>query len=230
MSDTTDDQTKSFKDKQAERLLRLKKLHTLRNEARNHNHQEVVAEDARNKLPNNWETRKKRAEWILNDEKSREEAKTRGEDYDRTKLLHITATDAERIERKRKKKNPDQGFSDFEAATYRQYNRLVKNLPPKDMEKYEEQKEKYGEAFYGGPHHIIHGLHQDRPEAVDNMVKDVESQIAKRNKYSRRRAHNDDADIDYINERNAKFNKKLERYYGEHTAEIKQNLERGTAV
>jgi hypothetical protein len=27
-----------------------------------------------------------------------------------------------------------------------------------------------------------------------------------------------------------KFNKKLERFYGEHTTEIKQNLERGTAV
>lgn len=54
--------------------------------------------------------------------------------------------------------------------------------------------------------------------------------IAKREKYSRRRMHNDDADIDYINERNMKFNKKLERFYGEHTTEIKQNLERGTAV
>jgi pre-mRNA-splicing factor SYF2 len=53
--------------------------------------------------------------------------------------------------------------------------------------------------------------------------------IAKREKYSRRRMHND-ADIDYVNERNMKFNKKLERFYGEHTAEIKQNLERGTAV
>lgn len=54
--------------------------------------------------------------------------------------------------------------------------------------------------------------------------------VAKREKYSRRRTHNDDADIDYINERNMNFNKKLERFYGQHTAEIKQNLERGTAV
>lgn len=98
------------------------------------------------------------------------------------------------------------------------------------MERYEEQKEKFGDAFYAGPHTIVHGLHQDRPEAIDNLVKSVEDQIAKRNKYSRRRMHNDDADIDYINERNAKFNKKLERSYGEHTTEIKQNLERGTAV
>jgi len=56
------------------------------------------------------------------------------------------------------------------------------------------------------------------------------SRISKRAKYSRRRTHDEDADIDFINERNAKFNKKLERFYGTYTADIKQNLERGTAV
>jgi len=54
--------------------------------------------------------------------------------------------------------------------------------------------------------------------------------IAKRAKYSRRRAVDEDADIDYINERNMKFNKKLERFYGKYTTDIKQNLERGTAI
>lgn len=221
---------KSAQEKHNERLQKLKQLHKLRMEARTHNHQAVVAEDAKNKLPNNWESSKKRAEWILNDEKARDEAKQRGEDYDRMKLLNVTALDAEKIERKKKKKNPDQGFSDFESATVRQYQRLVKNLPAKDMDYYHEQKEKYGDAFYAGPHTVIHGLHEDRPAAIDNMVKDLEQQINKRNKYSRKRNRNEDADIDYINEKNAKFNKKLERFYGEHTAEIKQNLERGTAI
>jgi pre-mRNA-splicing factor SYF2 len=54
--------------------------------------------------------------------------------------------------------------------------------------------------------------------------------IEKRGKYSRRRQFFDDADIDYINERNMKFNQKAARYYDKYTAEIKQNLERGTAV
>ena len=54
--------------------------------------------------------------------------------------------------------------------------------------------------------------------------------IEKRKKYSRRRAYDPDSDVDYINERNKKFNEKLERFYGQHTSEIKQNLERGTAV
>uniref|UniRef100_A0A2K6GR45 Pre-mRNA-splicing factor SYF2 n=1 Tax=Propithecus coquereli TaxID=379532 RepID=A0A2K6GR45_PROCO len=124
------------------------------------------------------------------------ECAARGEDYEKVKLLEISAEDAERWERKKKRKNPDLGFSDYAAAQLRQYHRLTKQIKP-DMEAYERQREK---------------------------------QIEKRDKYSRRRPYNDDADIDYINERNAKFNKKAERFYGKYTAEIKQNLERGTAV
>lgn len=168
------------------------------------------------------------------------------------KLLHIDATEAERIARKKKnKKNPDPGFSDYEQAAIRQYNRLVKNIKP-NMDSYEEAKDKLGPAFYGDKNTILHGLHEDKKEAIDKMVEDLEKQlvfhsltlittfvycnsstfsrIAKRDKYSRRRMHNDDADIDYINERNAKFNQKLERFYGEYTRETKLNLERGTAI
>lgn len=154
-------------------------------------------------------------------------------------------------ERKKNKKNPDPGFSDYEQAAIRQYNRLVKNIKP-NMDSYEEAKDKLGPAFYGDKNTILHGLHEDKKEAVDKMVEDLEKQlvfhslipittfiycnsssfsrIAKRDKYSRRRMHNDDADIDYINERNAKFNQKLERFYGEYTRETKLNLERGTAI
>jgi pre-mRNA-splicing factor SYF2 len=39
-----------------------------------------------------------------------------------------------------------------------------------------------------------------------------------------------EADIDYINDANAKFNQKIQRFFGESTSEIKQSLERGTAL
>ncbi|XP_065367672.1 pre-mRNA-splicing factor Syf2 [Calliphora vicina] len=221
---------KSAAEKLAERKERLRSLHKLRQEARTNNHQEVVAEDARKKLPNNWEARKRQADWLIADEKAREEAKAEGKDYDRLKLLEVSAIDAEKIEKKKKKKNPDLGFSTFEAQTARQHSRLVKNMPARDMRQYEKQKEELGEAFYGGPNTVLHGLVKDKPSAINNMVKDLEQQIDRRKKYSRRRIYNDDADVDFINERNSKFNKKLERFYGEHTAEIKQNLERGTAI
>lgn len=221
---------KSAAEKLKERMDRLKNLHNARNEARQQNHKEVIAEDARIKLPTNWETRKRQADWLLADEKARQEANAKGLDYNRVKMLNVSAIEAQNAEKKKRKRNPDVGFSDYEAQTARQYNRLVRQMPPPNMVKYEEAKHKFGEAFYGGAHTILHGLHKDTPKAIDNMVRDLDSQISRRKSFSRRRTHNDDADIDYINEKNARFNKKLERFYGEHTAEIKQNLERGTAI
>lgn len=225
----------NFKDKFAgekhkERLERLKCLHNARNEARQQNHKEVIAEDERKKLPLNWETHKRQADWLVSNEKARQEANAKGLNYDRVKMLNVSAIEAQNIEKKKRRRNPDVGFSDYEAQTARQYNRLVKQMPVCDMIKYEKNKKKIGDAFYGGAHTILQGLHKDTSEAIDNMVKDLENQISKRKSFSRRRTHNDDADIDYINEKNARFNKKLERFYGEHTVEIKQNLERGTAI
>lgn len=146
------------------------------------------------------------------------------------KLMEVSCIDADKIEKKKKKKNPDQGFSSYEAQTARQYERLVKSMPAPDMAKYEKQKAELGEAFYGGPNAILHNVVKDTPDAINKMVKDLEAQIERRKKFSRRRTYDDDADVDFINERNSKFNKKLDRYYSEYTAEIKQNLERGTAL
>uniref|UniRef100_A0ABI8AD12 Pre-mRNA-splicing factor SYF2 n=1 Tax=Felis catus TaxID=9685 RepID=A0ABI8AD12_FELCA len=200
-----------------------------KNEARKLNHQEVVEEDKRLKLPANWEAKKARLEWELQEEEKKKECAARGEDYEKVKLLEISAEDAERWERKKKRKNPDLGFSDYAAAQLRQYHRLTKQIKP-DMETYERLREKHGEEFYPTSNSLLHGTHVPSTEEIDRMVIDLEKQIEKRDKYSRRRPYNDDADIDYINERNAKFNKKAERFYGKYTAEIKQNLERGTAV
>lgn len=224
------EKVKTAAEKLAERKERLRNLHNLRQQARTSNHQEVVEEDARKKLPNNWEARKRQADWLIADEKAREEASAQGKDYDRLKLLEMSAIDAEKLERKKRKKNPDLGFSTYEAQTSRQYERLVKNMPPPNMERYEKQKQELGAAFYGDPHTMLQRMVKDTPAAIDNMVQDLQQQIEKRKKYSRRRLYNDDGDVDFINERNSKFNKKLERFYGEYTTEIKQNLERGTAI
>ncbi|XP_016517353.1 pre-mRNA-splicing factor syf2 [Poecilia formosa] len=215
--------------KREERLRKFRELHFKRNEARKLNHQEVVEEDKRLKLPSNWEAKKSRLEWELAEDEKKKECAAHGEDYHRVKLLEITADEAERWERKKKKKNPDTGFAGYAEAQFRQYQRLTKQIRP-DLQSYEKQREESGEDFYPTSNSLSYGSHVPTKDGIDRMVEDVEKQIEKRAKYSRRRAYNDDADIDYINERNAKFNKKAERFYGKYTAEIKQNLERGTAV
>ncbi|XP_036679164.1 pre-mRNA-splicing factor SYF2 isoform X2 [Balaenoptera musculus] len=220
--------------KREQRLRKFRELHLKRNEARKLNHQEVVEEDKRLKLPANWEAKKARLEWELQEEEKKKECAARGEDYEKVKLLEISAEDAERWERKKRRKNPDLGFSDYAAAQLRQYHRLTKQIKP-DMETYERLREKHEEEFYPTSNSLLHGTHVPSTEEIDRMVFEFyklfsSPRIEKRDKYSRRRPYNDDADIDYINERNAKFNKKAERFYGKYTAEIKQNLERGTAV
>lgn len=44
---------------------------SLQNEARKLNHAEMVEEDRRNKLPANWEARKRKAEWEAMEEEAR---------------------------------------------------------------------------------------------------------------------------------------------------------------
>ena len=90
-------------------------------------------------------------------------------------MLHIDSIEAERLSRKKKKFAPNDGFSDFEQATIRQYKQLVKGIKP-NMEAYEEAKEKLGPAFYGDRNTILHGLHKDKKESVDKMVADLEKQ------------------------------------------------------
>ncbi|XP_012554971.1 pre-mRNA-splicing factor SYF2 [Hydra vulgaris] len=210
---------------------RLRELHLKRNEARKLNHQEVAAEDQQKKLPKNFEARRKRAEWELNDKAARQSALENGENYDEIKLLEETADDIDRFERKkRKKNNQDPGFIDYATSQLRQYDRLTKQMKP-NLETYQQTKKKMGDSIFPGAHNLMYGG-KNRPseEAIDRMVGDLEQQIAKRSKYHRRRQHHEDADVDYINEKNMKFNQKAERYYGQYTREIKDNLERGTAI
>jgi len=220
----------SAKEKYAERMKKLRDLHMKRNEARKLNHKEVVEEDRRNKEPKNEEARKRRAEYILKEEEEKAACLAAGKDWEIEKLRNLSAEDADAIEkRKNSKINPDKGFSNFEQGTFRKYQGLVKQIKP-DMEHYNETKERMGESFYAGSGSAVQGQQKDSQDAISRMALDVQKQKEKREKFSRRRRHDPDADIDYINERNMKFNQKLERFYGSYTKEIKDNLERGTAV
>jgi pre-mRNA-splicing factor SYF2 len=67
-------------------------------------------------------------------------------------------------------------------------------------------------------------------DKVDQMTSELVGQMEKRAQFSRRRSHFEEADVTYINDRNAHFNKKLQRFFGEYTQDIRDNLERGTAL
>jgi hypothetical protein len=67
-------------------------------------------------------------------------------------------------------------------------------------------------------------------QRLDAMVKELNDRKNAVKTSSRRRAFQPDRDVDFINDRNAHFNRKIARAFDAHTREIKANLERGTAL
>jgi hypothetical protein len=66
-------------------------------------------------------------------------------------------------------------------------------------------------------------------EGARRLANELHRRIEKKaNK--RGRVEFDETDVSYINQRNKRFNQKISRNYDQATAEIRQNLERGTAL
>jgi len=62
------------------------------------------------------------------------------------------------------------------------------------------------------------------------MVAELKKRDEGRKKWHRRRAAKDDAGGPHISEANRRFNERLERKMSKYTVEIKQALERGSAL
>lgn len=88
-----------------------------------------------------------------------------------------------------------------------------------------------GDKFRIDFHVIVIGQAPNISEQkIDKMIKELKDRDEKSRSFSRRRKFREEKDIDSINDRNEHFNKKIERAFGKYTLEIKNNLERGTAL
>ncbi|KAH0978031.1 hypothetical protein GBA52_027750 [Prunus armeniaca] len=122
------------------------------------------------------------------------------------------------------------GWDVFNQKTlYDAYKKRTKNIEI-DLEEYNRMKEADPE-FYREASSLQYGkapkISEDK---IDKMVKELKDREEKKKSFSRRRRFHDEKDIDSINDRNEHFNKKIERAFGRYTLEIKNNLERGTAL
>ena len=103
-------------------------------------------------------------------------------------------------------------------AYYRAYKKRSKVLPF-DKDLYDDEME--------------NGISKNK---IQNEIKkellgnDMKQQIEKRSKFSRRRPILEEDEVDYINERNQKYNQKLKRFFGKESKEVKNNMERRTAL
>jgi len=72
--------------------------------------------------------------------------------------------------------------------------------------------------------------HEREREGARRLANELHRRIEKSKNNKRVRLEFEESDVSYINKRNKMFNQKISRDYDKATAEIKQNLERGTAL
>mmetsp|Transcript_11808 Transcript_11808/g.15991 ORF Transcript_11808/g.15991 Transcript_11808/m.15991 type:complete len:538 (+) Transcript_11808:54-1667(+) len=217
------------------RELRLFELRLKMNQARKQNHAAVVVEKKRQEEPKKGEEGgnpagvSKKKFYEQQKEQQARELQAAGLDPSKRHLLD-TQEQAEAQYEKQKPKDTPFGWDVFnQKSLYRAYEKRTKNIPY-TKEDYEKAKESDPE-FYRDVNSLKYGSSGEVPEEnVEKMVKELEDHEAARGKFSRRRKFYDERDVDSINERNAHFNRKIERAFGSYTLEIKQNLERGTAL
>lgn len=188
------------------RLARFQELKNKREEAATLNLASAKAEDAQ--IKNNPRTlarlgrKKAKAEAYL----AKQAASDSGVDLERQNNLTYTIEDVERwksrVEAKEARRDP--GLVDYARLTRRKYEKLVDKLNPALLERRTEE------------------------EARQQLAEAIKEEQRQRAKFSRRRKYEDIDDVTYINERNARFNRKAARAYDEFTEDLREDVERGT--
>ncbi|XP_042488811.1 pre-mRNA-splicing factor syf2-like [Macadamia integrifolia] len=211
---------------------RQKKLFELRlkmNEARKANQTAMVAEKKRMEPPT--ETRGISKQKWLEERKKKIGKLLDANGLDMTKAHMLDTQEQAEAKYKKWEKDPAPfGWDVFNQKTlYDAYKKRTKNIDV-DVEEYNRLKEADPE-FYRDASSLQYGkAPKVSEEKIDKMVKELKDRDEKRNSFSRRRKFHEEKDIDSINDRNEHFNKKIERAFGKYTLEIKNNLERGTAL
>ncbi|CAD8131709.1 unnamed protein product [Paramecium octaurelia] len=154
----------------------------------------------------------RKGKYLIKKEAEKQELKFKQIDEDKDYLNRMTVKHDEEQE----KKKEYFGWDVFnEDAKYNAYKKRCTTLA-KNEGKYKQQMESNQEFV-------------PTNEALERLSADIANQQERRKEFSRRRRFNEDQPVTYINDRNRIFNKKLERFFGDYAADIKANLERGTA-
>ena len=135
-------------------------------------------------------------------------------------LLTEPAYLAEAKNAKKQKREESFGWNVFNPDTlYRAHDKRTAAIGP-NVDAYKKHKD----AIAAGE------LHKPTEDAKNRVAEMMAKVAENKSKFSRRRAFNEDDDVDYISERNRHFNKKIERSFGQATASIRENIERGSAI
>jgi len=204
---------------------RLAALKAKLSDARKTNHKAVVEEDRRSKLgPQGLKDEAKHKKY----DQIKKEGK---KETDSQKMMSTTAATAQAESEKSDKKNRNRGQYGWDVfnneAQHRHYKKRVRRAEEDGRVGVDEDAD--GVPRLGMADHFQAA--PPVPQAKLAALADDMNEAALRNaQFSRRRTFDEDKDVTYINRRNEVFNKKIERAFDPYTAEIRQNLERGTAL
>eukprot|EP00903_Cladosiphon_okamuranus_P010253 g9708.t1 len=152
------------------------------------------------------------------------EMKERGLSKDEAFMVE-TAQSAEIVSQHKSKKEKHKaafGWNVFnQDALFKGYKKRLEKLP----------KAKPGSEATRMEDTAEYGARDDAdPKGMQRVVDELLEKGKRKEAFSRRRSEHSAADVDYVNDRNKHFNKKIKRAYDKYTVEIRQNLERGTAL
>lgn len=209
-----------------------KKMFDLRlklNAARKANQKEIVAEKKREEAP--VESRGVSKQKWFEEKQKRLGKHLEINGLEASKAFMLDTQESAEVKYKKWEKKPAPfGWDVFnQRSLYNAYKKRTKHIPY-SMEDYAKAKESDPDFFRDGSS-LQYGKTPDIPEEnVDKMVAELVNRDSNRKSFSRRRKFHEEKDIDSINDRNEHFNRKIERAFGKYTVEIKNNLERGTAL
>ena len=210
---------------------RLRRLKMKMNQARQLNRQEVQREGERLGSDEGMERERQRLakddkkrrdlEWQARNGKAAEVAALAG--YEDCKFL---VEPADKSLARAQKKEATEERNRFHVKDYynpegqhRHYERNIKSIPRRVDRSETETFDPITAATKASDHAA------GAKRLADELNRRIEKQKAKRD-----RVEFEGEDVNYINKRNKNFNKKISRNYDKATAEIRQNLERGTAL
>nr|CEL67263.1 TPA: peptidyl-prolyl cis-trans isomerase, cyclophylin protein, putative [Neospora caninum Liverpool] len=216
------------------------------NEGRKLNNKEVLEEK---RIWHDPQYEKKKAEALVHsvlrqlhgedESKKKDKGKKKGEsedeDAEESRLRRGYMNEAAALVADKKLKEEKRGQKTFgwnvfnQDALYRAHKKRLAEVSFKE-EEYRKQKEALGDVFYDPASALVASDFKASEAAKDRLVNSIENAQKRRKNFSRRRVFDESDNVTYINERNRIYNEKIERAFGESSLEIRQNLERGTAL
>jgi cyclophilin family peptidyl-prolyl cis-trans isomerase len=217
--------------KKAQLQERLRKLKMKINQSRQLNKKEVLSEGER---LGSKEAHDRYLKQVKREEKIRKEQETKqihakafsGSEYEKKDMKAMMQSGSESIHQAMKKETIEEKnmFSPKDyynpEGQFRNYENSVKSIRPGNLI-----------PLHTNPDdlHSEQGKQREREGAM-RLASELKRRAQKAEKRKQKSMEFEGEDVSYINKRNKKFNEKISRNYDKHTAEIRQNLERGTAL